>query len=47
MAEKRKASAQSVNELTFDGERLEGSGRTMGPGYAPRVTRAGTPAAAG
>ena len=42
MAENRKARAQSVNELTLDGERLVGSGRAMGTGYARGVTPRGT-----
>ena len=32
MVENRNASAQSVNEDTFDGDRLAGSGNGMTPG---------------
>lgn len=38
MAENRKARPHSVNDDTFDGERLVGSGRGMWSGYASGVT---------
>ena len=34
MAENRKASAQSVNDDTFEGDKLTGSGNDMASGYA-------------
>ncbi len=45
MEEKRKASAQSVKVDTFEGDRLAGSSRAMGPGYAGGVTASAMAAA--
>ena len=41
MAENRNASAQSVNDETFDGDSDVGRSSGMGSGYAPRATGTG------